>query len=287
MAFYRRRYSSYRKYGRRPAYRKRATYRKKRVVSKKRMTVKAIVKKEIARQAENKEVQYVDFQRTLVSSPDPTYDTQNVIPLGFVQSGGLVLQQGVLQSQRVGVQVKVKKLTYKGTLVPLPYNATTNPDLLPVQVRMLICYNKVTPTELPTPQADADLVNFNAVDTFWNNDLSDMWAPINTNRYRVLTQRTFKLGFNAATATNQTPSTTFPYVAFGNNDFKANVNFSIDLTKHLPQKVQFDDSLTQNLATSRGLFCIYQYVSATGSTIPAGVAKVGLQYWLDCEYEDM
>lgn len=287
MAFYRRGYSSYRKYGRRPVYRKRATYRKRRAAMPKRVgVVKAMVKKEIARQAENKEVQYVEFDRALVSSATSTYDVQNVIPLSFVTAGGLSLVNGTGSNERIGSVVRMKKLTFQGTLVPTPYNASTNVDLYPTQVRMLILYDKFSPTEAPTPQADADIVSFNDADTFWNNDLSDMWAPINGKKYRVLAQKTFKLGFNVATATNQTPSVTFPYVAFGNNDFKSNVNFKFDLTKHIPKRIVWPDN-SAALPSTRGLWCVVQYVSATGSVISSGQAKIGMQYWLNCEYEDM
>ena len=108
-----------------------------------------------------------------------------------------------------------------------------------------------------------------------------MWRPVNTDRYKVLATKTFKLGYSYYAGSNGALPNSGN---FSNNDFKLNANFSFDLTKHYPKNVVFDDATT--VPSTRGLFCMIQYVAANGGALPTTNYSVGSQWMLDYHYED-
>lgn len=243
------------------------------------MAVKQIVKREIARAVETKSKESLNYQQVLY----PTYDTTNwpvynVVPVGFTSSS-LDIFQGTGEGQRIGNKIKVKKLTYKGTIVPAPFDATTNTKPRPQQLKVFFMYDKTAPTTKPNPLGD--FFQFNNTSNAIANDLADLWAPINTEKYRVLKTKTFKLGYGQFTSgSGGSPADGY----FCNNDFKLNCNFSFDLTKYIPQLVQYNDNNSD--PTSRGLYAVWVLCSADGGPIAATQRTVGVQWWLRAEYED-
>lgn len=270
---------------RRKTYRRKApkrTYKRKSYapkVPKLRMaSVKKVVRQEIARNVENKTVQHFDYDQRLYAVNNVSFPTDNIWPVGL-DPGSLIVNQGVTQSQRIGNVIKTKKLIFKGTLVPLPYESTLNPAPQPVQGTIWIFYDKKNPTELPNVQANNDWFQNGAASKGFQNDLTDNWSPVNTDRYRVVAKKHFKLGF--ASYNVNAPAAQFQYA---NNDFKLNVNFSFDLTKHYPKFVKFEDNST--VPTTRGLFCMITYALANGGTVPSAAYMVGAQWMLDYQFED-
>ncbi|UYD39102.1 MAG: capsid protein [Wigfec virus K19_588] len=257
---------------------KKRTYKRKSYAPK-REPIRKIVRREIARNIENKTIQQYNYDRTLVTPQDnSTFLNQNVFPLG-PDPASLVINQGTGQANRIGNQIKTKKLLFKGTLVALPYDAVFNTTPRPVQLKMWIFYDKEDPTAVPLPLTNF-FQNGNSSKGF-QGDLTDLWSPINTDRYRVVASKTFKLGMQEYnTAGGGTSANQF----FTNNDFKYNANFSFDLTKHYPQVVKFND--TTATPTTRGLFCMISYASATGGGFPLGSTVVGSQYMQHYEFED-
>lgn len=121
----------------------------------KRPALKRMIRREIARNVENKRAQYYNYDKRLYATGNVSFPTDNIFPV-CVDPNAIVINQGVGQGQRVGNSIKTKKLVFKGTIVPFPYDATFNPQPLPMQGKMYIFYDKTEPTDVPNPQAASD-----------------------------------------------------------------------------------------------------------------------------------
>jgi len=265
------------------AFKKRRTLKRKRSTKRKsysrKTSIKKIVKREIARNIENKCKQQFNFEKSLYPSAAVNFP-DNVIELG---PGALMLiAQGTGQGSRIGNTIKTKKLMFKGTVVPTPYNAGTNGNPRPVQLKMWIFYDKSDPTAVPQP--GNDFFQDGGSSRGFSNDLTDLWSPINTDKYRVLASKSFKIGYSQYAGAAATPANQQAFQAYSNNDFKLNANFSFDLTKHYPQMVKFNDNSTT--PTTRGLFCLFYYTGADGQQLPSTSVSLGVQYMQDYVYED-
>lgn len=260
-----------RKYSKRPAKR----YSRKPRVS----AVKTIVRKEIARNVENKTFQYVGNPGLdIVPSNSAAFDP-NIIPVTPF-SGYLAISQGTTQGQRIGNKIKIKSLRIGGVIYPLAYNATTNVTPAPVQIKMWFFYDKEEPQTIPSVQGSGDFLQFGSTSLPLQNQLFDHTMPVNTDRYRVLTTRTYKIGYASYLGTGTQPQ----QGNFSNNDFKLNCNFNINLTKYAVKIVNFrDNALTP---TTRGIYMMAQAVYANGTAIAGSQVPARMSYMLTCDYED-
>lgn len=246
----------------------------------KKPTIKKMIKTAIHRTIENKSRQeIVTTAKTLYSANSAALLDGSIIPLTpFATS--LQVDQGVGAANRVGNKINLRKLTFKGTIFPQPYDGVFNVSPQPLQVKLWIFYDKRDPTIKPTPAAQGNFFqNDNSTTTFSNN-LSDLWKPINTDIYRVVATKMFKLGnaINTSSGTNAAASD------WTNNDFKYNCNFSIPLTKHCVKNIKFNDNNSN--PTTRGLFAMFQCVYASGGAVSSGQILAKMYYMLDMEFED-
>lgn len=273
----------YRRYRR---YRKRsnATTRRKpyRKYSKKRPTVakvKRIVKQTIARNIENKTIQYYSGTSPLLirNVESSGFSGTNVISIA-PNPTTLTIQQGVGQAQRIGNRIKIKNAYVSGTIFPSAYDGTANPLPQPTQVIMWILYDKSAPTESPDPTADF-FQKGNTV-TGMDGTLQDLYSPINTDKYRVFTKRIFKIGYAGVTGTGNYPEHEY----FMNNDFKLNVNFKINITKYLIKRVKYVDTALN--PTTRGLWLMLEPVASNGSSWAAAGVPCRWFYNISMTYED-
>lgn len=273
---------------RRKTYKRRRTVRryKRRVASKRRAPVRPsrglrkAVLKVIHQNTENKSIQAYNYSFPIYH-PSSTNFLDNVYPLGPA-GGAMAISQGTGQAQRVGNEIKTRKLTWKGTIAPLQWNTSTNPNPRPQQVKLWIIYDKTAPTSVPDPRTNF-FQNGNASKGFMD-DLADLWSPVNEDRYRVLTSRTFKLGYSQYAGTASSTANQAEQQAYSNNDFKLNCNFSLDLTKYYPKIVKFND--TNNAPTTRGLYAFWTCVSADGSTMNPAWITCAAQFVQTYEFED-
>lgn len=257
---------------------KKRTYKRK-SYAKKVTPMKKMIRREIARNVENKTIQVFNFQRTLEGPASSQFDSANVFPLG-PDPASILVNQGTGQGGRIGNRIRTKKLTLKGVFTPAYYDAIYNSMPTPQQIKVFIFYDKTDPNALPQPQTAADFFqNGNSARGF-ANDVTDMVMPVNADRYRVLTTRTYKLGYAAYTGS---PGATQPAGYFSNNDFNLNCEFKIDLTKYYPKDVRFPDN--SSLPTTRGLYCMVLAVPANG--LGGGSERpVIMQYVQDYHFED-
>lgn len=259
---------------------KKRTYKKRPASSVKTATIKRMVRSEIARNIENKTKQQYVYTKNLYSTANPLF-SDNVIPLG-PDAATMSIPQGTGQGTRISNRIKTKKLMFKGTITPLPYDATSNPNPRPLQLKMVIFYDKSNPTFLPS--VFSDFFQNGSSSIGFQNDLVDMWAPYNTDQYRILTVRNFKLGYSQYAGTAGTPATQGAYQAWSNNDFKMNANFKVNLTKFYPKYVKFNDN--SNDPTTRGLYCIFYMSLADGQAAGGSWIPANVQFMQDYVFED-
>lgn len=268
------------------AFRRKRTYKKrapKRRFAKrrgaKRPALKRLVRREMTRNMETKSIQQYNLDRTLRTPGDPFFDDNNVFALGPDPSTMLILQ-GTGNASRIGNRIRTKKLTIKGVFTPTGYDGVYNPGPTPMQIKMYVFYDKYDPTAVPRPDASGDFFdNGNGTRTF-ARDVTDMMMPVNTDRYRILTTRKFKLGFQQYTGSGNNP----PNGNYSNNDFKLNCNFSLDLTKYYPKNVRFMDN--SSLPTTRSLYCMVEAVTCSGSATQTFIRGVQMQYVQEYKYTD-
>lgn len=252
---------------------------KKRYVKKGRKSpLKRMIRAEIARAVETKSAQcYVTDTPIFPSSYSLFYSSLFQLSPG---PSACAINQGTGNGGRIGNKITTKKLVFKGSMCPLPYNVTSNAIIAPCQLKMIIFYDKRTPTAMPTSWTSDMFQNGNG-STGFTNDFTDMWAPINSEYYTVVKTKMFKLGYQQFVATNGYNASNSGYP---NNDFKLNANFSIDLTKYLPKTVTYEGNSSSPV--SRGLWCAVVPVYADGNAMAASTIAQKMSYILDYKYED-
>lgn len=251
----------------------------KRKVAKK--AIKRVVRSVISRPAETKSVEYWQLDKPLYAVGNVNFP-DNVFALGF-NTVGPNLTQGTGPGSRIGNQVTIKKAMLKGVLVPMPYNVTTNPTPKPVQVRMVLIYDREDPNDAFLP--GNQLMQAGNGAAALEGRITDMLHPYNTDRYRILMQRTFKLGFAEYAGTTGSTSNQGIFQAYANNDFKLNHQVKLDFTKYLPKKVKWNDNTST--PTTRGVYALFHLANADGSTLDQSIIAAEWSFGITIEYQDM
>lgn len=257
---------------------KRRVYKKKGV---KKPALKRMVMKMIGRTEEVKTVQSGTSVQQLYSALNAN------LPLNVIQVGPnattLPIVQGVAQDGRIGNKIRTKRLVFKGVLNPDPQLATSNDNPRPVLVRMIMYYDRGTPTTVPTTAGTTMFQNGSSTAGFTGN-MTDMIRDYNTDKYRILKKKTFKLGYSQYAGTATSVVNQGVNQAYSNNDFKLACPFSMDLTSCYPKVVQFNDNNAD--PRTRGLYCLWYYVAADGSTLGAPYIAAQVSYNVSYTYTD-
>lgn len=193
------------------------------------------------------------------------------------------LTQGLGNGQRVGDEIKVKKLNFKG-FINWDSSKIDNTQYrhIPLYVKMFV-FKRKDSNDNPatytgtsgTGENDILTDGFNA--TSPQNELTDLIRPFNTNVYKIFKTRTFKLG---PAAVGNTPDISGQW----NNDFAFSQRFSIDLSKHV-NIVKYDEGTPyqQNCAFYVGFMVAFANNSSiTATTLP----PVEIHYTVNMTYED-
>lgn len=230
--------------------------------------------------AETKQLESYSLGVSVVSVTSTAFAAgTSVIPLGL-QPGALVLNQGTGQGQRVGNKVSISSATFKGTVFPAQYGAATNVSPHPMQIRLWIFYDKENPTSNPLPDS-GDFFQSGNIAAGFSNGLADLWRPINTDRWRILASRTFKLGYAAYSGTGSNADPQF----YSNNDFKLNQNFSINFAKLIPKLATFDDNVGD--AMQRQCYAMFCPFYADGTPVAFSTVPAIVSYMQQVSYKDM
>jgi len=240
------------------------------------LSVKRFVKTAIAREIENKQIaitQALSFGN-VVESPD--LNAYPVLPY----SGFTLLPQGVTQGTRTGNQCKIRRVMLNYVLLPQPYNATTNPNPVPVHVQLFLGAVKQYKGILPQ-SADINLMfQLGGTTVAPTGALLDLTYQINRDNWDIKKQWGHKLGYAAYGGTGTIPA----QQSFTNNDFKLNVVNRMDITKHCAASMKFNDGNSTHQGAN--LFFMFQAIAANGAALPATVQAAQIQYSIIIEYED-
>lgn len=193
---------------------------------------------------------------------DPNSSTCNII-------------QGVAENQRIGNKIKLTYGTLKCVFSPRP---NANPQIL----RVICFYDKRDPTVEPTPFANGDFFEANAVGgTTWSGGLDDMYNEVNRDRYHVFWEKTYKVGFaDYAGAAVGDPA----YAYQTNNDFKMFIKRTYPLAKTCRKALNYKDTdVTPNW---RGCWIIAFSVAASGSANTANQQTLNWRAQIRWRYTD-
>jgi len=245
MPFFRRR--NYRRRGVRRGARRTALRRK--TVSK---SVKSYVKKAIHRQIENKERLIYGENITLTATSPSTQS------IGLLPS----MTQGTGDALRIGNQIKIVKGITKIAFNIKPYSDTTNPNTVPVWVRVLLVKNlRLKEASAYINSTDlAQIFRGNATALAQQNNMLDMQLPVNDDLFRVLADRKFKIGASYASATGFVTTQGF----FDNSPASKMLTFNWG--KYVKSVLKFDDNDANYYPQNNNLFLVMMAVNADGTT---------------------
>lgn len=242
------------------------------------VNVKKMISRAIHRSIENKTTQVYDISVDIIPTNNTGAADASVIPLQFT-TNGLTCAQGTGQGNRTGNTINLRKVKFTGCLTPMPYSAA-NPTPCPLMIKMIIFYDKKTPTAAPLPNTNGDMLQYGNTTLPFQNRLTDMQSPFNTDRYHICKQKIFKLGYSSYQGTGINVAAQ----AQSNNDFKMNHMFSLDITKYCVKRVRFADTATT--ATTRGLYAYFIPVYADNGVIGINDIPAQFGYSLSATYED-
>lgn len=239
--------------------------------------VKAMVNRAIARTEEKKESNVYSLNTPLpaVINAGWTASSISIAP----SSTGFVIPQGTGQGNRIGNHIRTKRAYVKGILHQNTYDAATNPQPLPVQVRMLIFKDKFNKAQQPAAVA-LDLFQTGSTAIGPTNDLADMMLDINKDRYQVYHDQVMKVGFAAYGGTGTIPA----FQSFTNNDFSLNCEFNVDITKFIPKQIMYNDAAAAPM--NDNLWMIFLPAFANGGGMPANSTLLNMSWTATYEYTD-
>lgn len=257
-----------RKYARKVSRKPRATFAKK---------VQAI----ISRNIENKTIQSEWLNVPVLNYNNVTWLTNCFgIPMG-PYLGYLEIGQGTTQGNRIGNEIKLKKLTFRGVLYPAAYNASTNSGPRPHEIKFWFVTQKDQPSEIPITY-NKFFQDGSTSQTFDAN-LLDLIKVVNSDLFMVHTTRTFKLGQSEYFGSGTNPNNQY----WSNNDFNMNAKFSFDLTKYHVKNIKYNDGSNQPM--TRGIFLVVEAIWANGSSstvTQADEVANYMSYQVSMDYED-
>lgn len=251
----------------------RRVYKKRKVPK----AFKAVVENALARNEEKKETNLYSLNHPIVPINAAGWTASSICLSPSI--AGYNIAQGTGQGQRVGNRIRVKKSWVKGIIHPSAYNASTNPNPAPYQIRMLIFKDKFAPTSQPAAVA-LDLFQSGSTSIPPQNDLADCILDINRDRYQVYHDEILKMG----PAANQGSGTDVAFAQYMNNDFSFNCKFEVDVTKFLPKTIVFNDASLSAMTDS--LWMIFLPCLANGGAIGASVNAITMSWTSVLNYTD-
>lgn len=253
---------------------KRAVGRKSSSVS---AAVKSFVKRTVARNIENKSIQIQYSQSLLGYAGSAVLNQLPITPY----TGYMSITQGVGQNQRIGNEIRIKKLMYNYVLRPLSQDPTINPNPQPIEVQIIFAHTRDQPALIPSVGDYQSLFQLNGTSAPPQGTLEDLCQPFNKDYWNILKVVHHKIGYATAEGTGNSPTAQY----FANNDFKLNVVRRINLTKYAPKIVKFND--TNNTPTTRGVFVFFNILPAGQSpALGSNIQPVRVHSFATLDYED-
>lgn len=239
--------------------------------------VKKYVSKTIHSNIENKVAVYASPEINLASYTN-MINSLCAFPL-TPYANYMQILNGTLQGDKIGNEVRTRKLMLRYIITPRAYDATYNPYPTPQHVKMWIGFLKSQPTAQNSDWSRFFQLGDTA--TAPTGLLQDLIMPINKDVWSIKKTLSHKIGFSSNTGSGSAAS--FGYLA--NNDFNFNVVKSVDLTSICPKVFKFNDQYSYTPTTGHALFMYVEAVDATGQA-STNTQTIKLKYWLEYVYED-
>lgn len=258
---------------------KRAPLRKKMKTTKPKVSlaVKKYVKTSLARNIENKSAQ-IQYSASLQGYAGSAI--MNQFPC-TPYTGYMTITQGVAQNNRIGNEIRIKKLMYNYVLRPLAQDAVNNPNPQPIEVQIIFAHTLDQPALIPAVGDYQSLFQLNGTSAPPQGTLEDLCTPFNKDYWKILKVVRHKIGYSSAQGTGNQATAQY----FANNDFKLNVVRSVNLTKYAPKIVKFNDA--NNTPTTKGVFVFFNVIPAGQSpALASGIQPIRVHSYVTMDYED-
>jgi len=196
---------------------------------------------------------------------------------------------GTSSQQRIGNKIMISRVTLRGMITPRTYLATgtdtepVNNAPSPFLFKMWMGYQK----DNAFCEVSASLPNFfqeGLTSANPTGTLMDTFRKVNTDKYRIVKTRTYKVGPQNIVTTQNT-AVNNNNQQYGNNDFKFCQSFSFDVTKYCVKTLKYND--TNNQPNTRGLYWWMEAIDPTGSNFVAGRFPAEVSYEINIEYKDI
>lgn len=215
---------------------KRPLSRSARVVSSKRVvspTLKKIVKRMISATEEIKQTGMTIAYKNGIMGQG--FNNNPAVNTGYSNTTCIIPQigQGTLNNQKVGNVVIPKSCVVRGYLnaLPITANGGTNPyPNVPFYVKVIVYRLKVNMTS----NFNEDIMDDAGAYVPFSGFIDDLLLPLNTEKYAIAYNKTFKLQAPPGTAGTNTNSNI--------GSIPTAKMFKVNLLKHLPKKLKYTDT---------------------------------------------
>ena len=238
---------------------------------------KAYVDRQIARTTEDKSLQYTSRFQFASVQQDPALYGFPIAPTNNA-AVGLIVYQGVGQGNRIGNVIRPKKVTFRYVIHPMPQDAFNNVTPIPQDVRIWIGSLKGNSVTIPGAGAFGELFQDGDGSTGPVNNITDMIAVVNKDKFSIKKDILEKVGTSSAYGAGGVPTAQY----YTNNDYSFNCMRTVDLTSIFPKSIKFDDN-TQD--PNWGLWCWLEAVPADGQT-GTDLNVLQMYYQIDFNFED-
>lgn len=242
----------------------------------------AKVKKVLRSNAEKKQIDSLQSWTQFGSAASSTHLIVNLLP----NAATLDISQGASVQQRIGNRVRIKKVTFRGQLMPAPYNGTTNTTPEPQNVKMWFVSNRGDPADPATPTI-GPWFRAGSTTSSMTGTVTDHIRQMDHESLRVYHEELFKVG-HAQYGTAGVGGATDAEYWYANNDSQERGLFNFDVTKWCPKEIVWDDTTVAPL--SRQLSCVIQSTNAVSGTAMGVTAQSlvsAIMYQIHIEYTDI
>lgn len=194
--------------------------------------------------------------------------------------GYLAISQGTGQGDRIGNAIRTYRVTLTMSINPNLYNASTNPQPCPHNIRMLILKRKDIGSGTLQTTVPSLFQNGSGANNPQSNGF-DIVNSINTDLYTVYHDEVIKVGYAEAAGTGSSAAGQF----FSNNDYQYNIIKKLDVTKYYPKRINFNDTGTVGQTSETALYCVFLPCRADGTTPTAGNAIAPIGCWGNLEFK--
>lgn len=208
--------------------------------------------------------------------------TPNDIP-GTYPTADLAIAQGADTDERIGSQITMKSGQVRLFLNANIYDVTYNIAPQPMIVQVFIGYDRTTGNGQPSATLP-EFYEFNGQANAPTGEVLDTFKRINTERYVVVTRRTYKIGNAEYFGSGSGQPSTVGRQYYTNNDFQLSKQVTIDYSKHMIKKVKYVKDGDQTPST-RQLWMWWLMTPMTGA-VTGGERQVNINMECTVKYTD-